>query len=266
MKPTKIEWTQAVWNPTIGCDKVSDGCQNCYAEIMAKRLQAMGNKDYKDGFTFKMLKHRLDEPLRNKKPTLYFVNSMSDLFHEKIDVAFLDEIMQIIWQTPHHQYQILTKRPHRMFEYFGGEIYSKKFTPNRKIFGGGITHHIPPNVWLGTTTESSRVKERIDIIRNLKASIKWLSIEPLLDDIGKLDLSGIHWIVVGGESGFNARVMQESWVINIQKQCKEQNVAFFFKQWGTYGSDGIKRNKKENGALLGGKLYREYPKLTTHNL
>ena len=132
MKPTKIEWAQAVWNPTIGCDRVSSGCKNCYAEIMAKRLQAMGNKDYKDGFQFKMLEHRLNEPLKNKKPTLYFVNSMSDLFHQKMKIYFLDSIMKIISQTPYHQYQILTKRPQKMREYF-------------------LHHNIPTNVWLGNT-------------------------------------------------------------------------------------------------------------------
>ena len=153
MKPTKIEWTQASWNPTIGCDKVSSGCKNCYAEAMAKRLQAIGNPDYKDGFAFKMLPQRLDEPKRNKKPTLYFVNSMSDLFHQKMDFSFLERVMQVIVDTPHHQYQILTKRPHTMKEYF-----SKR--------------EIPLNVWLGTTVESSKVKSRVDLIRDLGASVK----------------------------------------------------------------------------------------------
>ncbi len=242
MKPTKIDWAQAVWNPTIGCDRVSSGCKNCYAEIMAKRLQAMGNKDYKDGFQFKMLEHRLNEPLKNKKPTLYFVNSMSDLFHQKMKIYFLDSIMKIISQTPYHQYQILTKRPQKMREYF-------------------LHHNIPTNVWLGTTIESSRVKARIDLIRDLKASVKWLSIEPLLDDLGELDLNGIDWVIVGGESGYNARIMQKSWLINIKIQCDRAKIPFFFKQWGAYGEDGIKRNKKNNGALLDGKIYQAFPNI-----
>ena len=242
MKPTKIEWTQASWNPTIGCDKVSSGCKNCYAEAMAKRLQAIGNPDYKDGFAFKMLPQRLDEPKRNKKPTLYFVNSMSDLFHQKMDFVFLERVMQVIADTPHHQYQILTKRPHTMREYF-----SKR--------------EIPPNVWLGTTVESSKVKSRIDLIRDLSASVKWLSCEPLISDLGELDLRGIDWVIAGGESGANARAMKEEWVLNIKRQCEAQNVAFFFKQWGAWGSDGVKRSKKENGALLGGKIYQAYPKI-----
>lgn len=242
MKPTKIEWTQASWNPTIGCDKVSSGCKNCYAQAMAKRLQAIGNPDYKDGFAFKMLPQRLDEPKRNKKPTLYFVNSMSDLFHQKMDFGFLERVMQVIADTPHHQYQILTKRPHTMKEYF-----SKR--------------EIPPNVWLGTTVESSKVKSRIDLIRDLSASVKWLSCEPLISDLGELDLRGIDWVIAGGESGANARAMKEEWVLNIKRQCEAQNVAFFFKQWGAWGSDGVKRSKKENGALLGGKIYQAYPKI-----
>jgi len=231
---------QASWNPTIGCNKVSEGCRNCYAEIMAKRLQAIGNKDYKDGFMFKMLKNRLNEPLKNKKPTLYFVNSMSDLFHENMQKDFLDSILQTIKNTPYHQYQILTKRPKRMFDYFN-------------------SIDIPQNVWLGTTVESSFVKNRIDVIRDLECSVKWLSCEPLINDLGEIDLRGIDWVIVGGESGFKARAMQEKWVLNIKKQCQEQGVAFFFKQWGTWGNDGIKRNKKENGALLQGRIYREYP-------
>lgn len=242
MKPTKIEWTQASWNPTICCDKVSSGCKNCYAQAMAKRLQAIGNPDYKDGFAFKMLPQRLDEPKRNKKPTLYFVNSMSDLFHQKMDFGFLERVMQVIADTPHHQYQILTKRPHTMKEYF-----SKR--------------DIPPNVWLGTTVESSKVKSRIDLIRDLSASVKWLSCEPLISDLGELDLRGIDWVIAGGESGANARAMKEEWVLNIKRQCEAQNVAFFFKQWGAWGSDGVKRSKKENGALLGGKIYQAYPKI-----
>ncbi|ETD24917.1 phage Gp37/Gp68 family protein [Helicobacter macacae] len=242
MKPTKIEWTQASWNPTIGCDKVSSGCKNCYAQAMAKRLQAIGNPDYKDGFAFKMLPQRLDEPKRNKKPTLYFVNSMSDLFHQKMDFGFLERIMQVIADTPHHQYQILTKRPHTMKEYF-----SKR--------------EIPSNVWLGTTVESSNVKPRIDLIRDLSASVKWLSCEPLISDLGEIDLRGIDWVIAGGESGANARAMKEEWVLNIKRQCEAQNVAFFFKQWGAWGSDGVKRSKKENGALLGGKIYQAYPKI-----
>ncbi|CAM2964161.1 phage Gp37/Gp68 family protein [Helicobacter burdigaliensis] len=283
------------YNPTIGCTKVSDGCKNCYAESMAKRLQDLGNETYKDGFAFKMLPKRLEEPLRNKKPTLYFVNSMSDLFREKMDYTFLDSILQVIKQTPHHQYQILTKRPLRMRQYFLGDsgdfggVFNENLSGDLKkddgnakrvlikgleegisnyqsihagshCFGGGKTREIPKNVWLGTTIESYKVKERIELIRDIPAPIKWLCCEPLLSDLGELDLSGIGWVVVGGESGARARRMQKEWVLNIKRQCEEQNVAFFFKQWGAYGEDGVKRRKKENGAKLDGKIYQEYPK------
>lgn len=159
-----------------------------------------------------------------------------------MDFGFLERVMQVIADTPHHQYQILTKRPHTMKEYF-----SKR--------------EIPPNVWLGTTVESSKVKSRIDLIRDLSASVKWLSCEPLISDLGELDLRGIDWVIAGGESGANARAMKEEWVLNIKRQCEAQNVAFFFKQWGAWGSDGVKRSKKENGALLGGKIYQAYPKI-----
>ena len=161
---------------------------------------------------------------------------------EKMKIYFLDSIMKIISQTPYHQYQILTKRPQKMREYF-------------------LHHNIPTNVWLGTTIESSRVKARIDLIRDLKASVKWLSIEPLLDDLGELDLNGIDWVIVGGESGYNARIMQKSWLINIKIQCDRAKIPFFFKQWGAYGEDGIKRNKKNNGALLDGKIYQAFPNI-----
>lgn len=237
---TKIEWTESTWNPTIGCTKVTLGCKNCYAELMAKRLQAMGNKDYQDGFKFKMLPQRLDEPKRNKKPTMYFVNSMSDLFHEDMDYSFLDSILKVIEETPQHQYQILTKRPEKMREYF-------------------IRNAVPSNAWLGTTVETFEVKHRIDLIRDLNATVKFLSCEPLISDLGEMDLRGIDWVIVGGESGSKARPMKEEWALNIQKQCEEQKVAFFFKQWGTWGSDGVRRNKKKNGSLLHGKMYKEYP-------
>ncbi|WP_169784130.1 phage Gp37/Gp68 family protein [Campylobacter curvus] len=237
-------FTFSTWNPTIGCHKVSVGCTNCYAEVMAKRLQSLGNEIYKDGFKFKMLPSRLNEPLKAKRPTIFFVNSMSDLFHENMSFEFLDEILTIISQTPHHQYQILTKRPHRMRAYF-------------------LTRHIPKNVWLGTTVESSFVKDRIDLIRDLNASVKWLSCEPLINDLGELNLSGIDWVVAGGESGAKARAMKKQWALNLKSECDRQGVAFYFKQWGAWGEDGIKRDKKANGTVLDGKIYKNYPKFSS---
>lgn len=240
MKSTKIEWTEKVWNPSIGCDKVSAGCKFCYAEVFAKRLQAMNMKDYKDGFKFNILPHRLEEPLRIKKPTKFFVNSMSDLFHEEMPFEYLDMIFDVIKKTPQHIYQILTKREKIMLEYFS-------------------THTVPENVWLGVSVENATFKKRIDFLRKIKAAIRFISIEPLIGSVGKLNLSGIHWAIVGGESGRRARPIKKEWVEEIFHQCKEQNVAFFFKQWGTWGADEIKRNKKENGREFKGKEWNEYP-------
>ena len=240
MKTTKIEWTEATWNPSIGCSKVTAGCKNCYAEVMARRLQAMGVTCYKDGFKFKILPERLNEPVKVKKPTKFFVNSMSDLFHKNMPFNFLDDIFEVIENTPHHKYQILTKR----------ETILKKYFLNRPV---------PKNVWLGVTVEDINTKHRIDILRDISANIRFISMEPLITDIGKLNLTGIHWVIVGGESGIRARPMNPEWAINIQKECAEQKTAFFFKQWGTWGEDGIKRNKKENGSLLLGKQWKEEP-------
>jgi protein gp37 len=240
MKTTKIEWTEATWNPSIGCSKVTAGCKNCYAEIMARRLQAMGVAGYEDGFGFKILPERLCQPVNIKKPTKFFVNSMSDLFHEKMPFDFLDEVFEVIASTPQHHYQILTKREHVLQKYFSDR-------------------DVPTNVWLGVTVEHEQTKHRIDILRNINASIRFVSIEPLIGNVGALNLDGIHWIIVGGESGVSARPMNPEWAINVQQQCAEQKVAFFFKQWGTWGEDGIKRNKKENGNVLLGKEWKEEP-------
>ena len=240
MKTTKIEWTEATWNPSVGCTKVTAGCKNCYAEVMARRLQAMGSVGYEDGFKFKILPERLNQPISIKKPTKFFVNSMSDLFHEKMPFEFLDEIFKIISSTPQHHYQILTKREHILQRYF-------------------MDRTVPANVWLGVTVEHGQTKHRIVVLRNMNVSVRFISIEPLIGDVGTLDLTGIHWVIVGGESGMSARPMKPEWAINIQRQCAEQKVAFFFKQWGTWGQDGVKRNKKINGSILLGKEWKEKP-------
>jgi len=240
---SKIEWTEETWNPTTGCTKVSAGCKNCYAEVMANRLQAMNTPGYDNGFEFSMMPDRLDQPIRKKKSTKYFVNSMSDLFHEKMPTSFLNKIMGVIDLTPQHIYQILTKREDAMFDYF----------QNRNV---------PENIWLGVSVEDKKSGvPRIDKLRNINATIKFLSVEPLLEDLGEINLSGIDWVIVGGESGAKARPMKKEWALNIQKQCKEQNVAFFFKQWGTWGADGVRRSKKSNGRILEGKEWSEYPEL-----
>ena len=238
---SRIEWTEQTWNPTTGCTKVSPGCKHCYAEVMARRLCAMGTPGYENAFKLALHPDRLGQPLKRKKPTVYFVNSMSDLFHEKIPDDFLDKIFSTIRQTPQHTYQILTKRAERLPRYF-------------------TDRNCPSNVWLGVTVEDKKYGlPRIDYLRQVKAKIRFLSIEPLLEDLGRINLDGIHWVIVGGESGHHARPMQYEWIENIQRQTKQNNIAFFFKQWGGWGADGIKRHKKANGRLFQGQTWDAYP-------
>jgi len=242
MKKSKIEWTEATWNPSTGCTKISAGCKNCYAETMSNRLKAMGAPGYKNGFDFSIMPDRLNAPLKTKKPTKYFVNSMSDLFHEEMPFEFLDRVFDVINQTPQHTYQILTKREDRLLTYFNEQ-------------------EIPSNVWMGVSVENQKTKNRIDALRMIPAKIRFLSLEPLLEDLGDLNLSNIHWVIVGGESGAKARPMKADWAISIQEQCEKQGVSFFFKQWGTWGADGIRRSKKANGRVLLGQEWNEEPTL-----
>ena len=239
----KIEWTEQTWNPSAGCTKISAGCQNCYAETMAIRLQAIGVKGYENGFKFNIVPCRLNDPLKKKKPTVFFVNSMSDIFHKDMPLDYLDKIFNVIEQTPQHTYQILTKRADRMLEYFS----------HRKV---------SENIWLGVTVENKKEGlPRIDFLRNIKASVLFLSIEPLLEDLGEINLSNIDWVIVGGESGNKARPMEKEWVLNIKQQCEKNDVAFFFKQWGTWGADKVKRNKKLNGKELDAKIWQQFPEI-----
>ncbi len=239
---SKIEWTEKTWNPVVGCTKISPGCKHCYAEVMSKRLRAMGTPGYEKEFkNVVTLPDRLSEPMKRGKPTMYFVNSMSDLFHEKVLMAYLDKVFNVIQQCPQHTFQILTKRAARMEEYF------------RWV-------DTPDNAWLGVSVENKNTaRHRIYCLKRTPAKVRFLSVEPLLEDLGELDLDGIQWVIVGGESGAKARPMKESWALNVQRQCKAQNVPFFFKQWGTYGHDGVRRSKKANGRLLSGKTWDAMP-------
>lgn len=244
---TKIEWTEQTWNPTTGCTKISPGCKHCYAETMATRLQAMGARGYDNGFKLSVLPERLAEPLKRRKPTMYFVNSMSDLFHNGISFEFLDQVFDVIRRTPQHTYQILTKRA----------------TTMRKYFNQG-SRIVPDNVWLGVSVENRKYGlPRIDDLRQINAGIRFLSVEPLLEDIGEIDLTDIHWVIVGGESGPKARPMKREWVEAIKEQCIEQDVSFFFKQWGGWGADGKRRAKKANGRKLEGRVWDEMPRNVT---
>lgn len=241
MAETKIEWTDKTWNPVTGCTKKSEGCAHCYAEVMARRLKGMGQVKYRNAFKLTMHPEDLNEPRKWTKGHNIFVCSMGDLFHEEVPFEFVDKVIEVIRDTPQHRYQILTKRAERMQEYFS-------------------THDVPTNAWLGVTVEVQKSKFRIDCLRELNATVRFLSCEPLLEDLGEMNLEGIDWVIVGGESGVKARPMQESWVLNIMSQAKSFRSAFFFKQWGTWGQDGIKRNKHANGKLLQGKVVHNMPK------
>ncbi|MFP3606067.1 DUF5131 family protein [Paraburkholderia sp. SIMBA_053] len=245
---SSIEWTEQTWNPTVGCTKISPGCKHCYAEGMARRLKAMGTPGYENGFSLTLLPTRLEDPLKRKRPTTYFVNSMSDLFHDRVPDAYIEQVFDVIARTPHHTYQILTKRAPRMARYFRKRV-------------------VPANAWLGVSVEDRKYGvPRIDHLRTIDATIRFLSVEPLLQDVGELDLSDIHWVIVGGESGPKARPMKTEWALSIQRQCEEQKVAFFFKQWGGWGADGKKRAKAANGRLLDGRTWDEMPTAVSERL
>lgn len=236
-----IEWTEQTWNPSTGCTKISPGCKHCYAEVMARRLHAMGARGYEKGFQLTLHEARLGQPLARRKPTVYFVNSMSDLFHEDVPDSFLDRVFSVIESTPHHTYQILTKRSDRLPLYF-----------KRRI--------CPRNVWLGVSVEDRKYGvPRIDHLRSVQAHIRFLSVEPLLEDLGRINLQDIHWVIVGGESGHGARPMREEWVAGVQAQAEEAGAAFFFKQWGGWGADGVRRDKKANGRQFRGRTWDDFP-------
>jgi len=254
MAETQIEWTDATWNPVAGCSVVSAGCTNCYAMEMAKRLQAMNVSKY-EGLTRRSGKRTiwngivredhlaLDIPLRWKKPKKIFVNSMSDLFHERVSDAFILKVWGVMRATPHHHYQILTKRPERM-----GALVRSKIAD------------VLPNVWLGTSVEDGQVIGRIDHLRTIPAAIRFISFEPLIGSVGTIDLSGIDWAIVGGESGRSARPIREDWIDEIYDQCSFYETIFFFKQWGTWGKDNKRRSKKANGRVYRDKEWNEMPK------
>ncbi len=243
---SRIEWTESTWNPVVGCTKISAGCKHCYAEVMARRLQAMGAPGYEQGFkTVRILPERLGDPLRRKKPTLYFVNSMSDLFHDQVPETFIDQVFDVMRRTPQHTYQVLTKRGQRLGRY-------------------ASRTDVPVNVWLGVSVENKRHGvPRIAHLQAAPISTRFLSVEPLLEDVGELNLTGIDWVIVGGESGHKARPMNIEWARNVQRQCAEQGVLFFFKQWGNWGPDGTRRTKKANGRILDGRTWDDMPAVAT---
>ena len=233
MSYSRIEWTEATWNPVTGCSKVSAGCQNCYAERMAKRLQAMGQPNYSQGFKVAMHEKTLTLPLSWKKPRLIFVNSMSDLFHKEVHLPFIIRVFEVMLKANWHRYQILTKRSERLLE------LDPKLT-------------WAPHIWMGVTVEDDAHKGRIRDLQKTHAHLKFVSFEPLLGPLGRLPFKGIDWAIVGGESGPGARPMNPAWVISVRDQCESAGVPFFFKQWG-----GV--NKKKAGRLLEGRQYSGLP-------
>jgi len=230
---SSIEWTDATWNPVTGCDKISPGCKHCYAERLSHRLQAMGNKNYRNGFDVTLQPHMLDHPLSWKSPKRIFVNSMSDLFHEKVPLAYIKRVFRVMNQADWHQFQILTKRAERLEKVSGQLDWSR-------------------NIWMGVSVENEEYLDRIDHLRRSGAQVKFLSVEPLLAPLGIVDLGGIDWVIVGGESGPGARPMNHEWVSSIRDQCQQAGVAFFFKQWG-----GVQ--KKKTGRSLDGRTWDEMP-------
>jgi len=235
MATTKIEWTESTWNPITGCTKISSGCKFCYAEVMARRLKAMGQEKYKNGFELALHPDALNEPYTWKKGKMIFVNSMSDLFHKEIQIEYIQKIFRVIKENPQHVFQILTKRAD-VLRYYDSEGWLEW----------------PHNLWMGVTVESNEVMHRIDNLKSTGARVKFLSCEPLLTSLPELNLQGIDWVIVGGESGRTPRPIKEEWVIDIKEQCLKMNVAFYFKQWGG-------TNKKKAGKMLEGKVYKEMP-------
>jgi len=249
MAQSNIEWTELTWNPTTGCNKISAGCKFCYAEVMSKRLQAMGMKKYANGFKLTIQPDALNIPYQLKKPSTIFVNSMSDLFHEEIPFEYLQQVFKVMNDCPQHSFQVLTKRA----EYLSKVASKLDWTPN---------------IWMGVSVEDDKVLNRIDYLRETPAVIKFVSLEPLIGPLTNLKLKNIDWAIVGGESGFKARPIQKEWVEDIQNQCRKEKVAFFFKQWGKAefnhdpldpSIDSDHPNHAKGGCMLNGKIYREMP-------
>jgi protein gp37 len=228
-----IEWTESTWNPVTGCTKVSPGCKHCYAERMAERLQAMGQANYRNGFTLTLQPQMLDKPLRWKKAQTIFVNSMSDLFHRDVPVDYIHRVFGVMRRAHWHRFQVLTKRSDRLVELDPLLDWA-------------------PNIWIGVSVESDEYRARIDDLRRTGARLKFLSLEPLLGPLHNLDLRGIDWVIVGGESGLGARTLDPAWVVDLRNQCLDAGVLFFFKQWGG-------KNKKKAGRFLDGRTWDQMP-------
>jgi protein gp37 len=235
---TEIEWTDATWNPVTGCTKISAGCDNCYAARFSERFRGVPGHPFESGFDLRLRPERLEQPLAWRRPRMIFVNSMSDLFHKEIPFAFIDRVFSTMERAPWHTFQVLTKRSSRLRSYVN-ERYPNKLAP--------------AHIWLGTSVEDGSKKSRMRHIKQTNAAVRFLSVEPLIGPIGDLDLQGIHWVIVGGESGPRSRPMQPEWAQEVRDQCKAAKVPFFFKQWGG-------RTPKAGGRLLDGREWSQLPK------
>jgi protein gp37 len=235
---SKIEWTDATWNPVRGCTKISPGCAHCYAETFAERFRNVPGHPYELGFDLRLVPQKLAEPLKWRSSKMVFVNSMSDLFHDDVPDEYIVSVAQIMVEADRHTYQVLTKRSERMADLLRTRL---QFAASK------------PHIWWGVSVENrAHGLPRVDHLRFAPAHIRFLSVEPLLEDLGAFDLTGIHWVIAGGESGRGARPMKEEWVRSLRDHCKSQGVAFFFKQWGGF-------NKAKNGRILDGRTYDEFP-------
>jgi protein gp37 len=236
---TAIEWTDATWNPVTGCTKISAGCDRCYAERFSERFRGTPGHPFETGFDLTLRPERVEQPLRWRQPRMIFVNSMSDLFHKEIPKSYISSVFDTMEAADWHTYQVLTKRSSLLQKFVNARY------PDRKA---------PPHIWLGVSVENRAATSRIDHLRRVNASVRFLSVEPLIAPVGRLSLDGIHWVIVGGESGAGARPMDPAWVLDIRDQCVAADVAFFFKQWGG-------RSPKAGGRLLDGDEWNEFPKI-----
>lgn len=241
---SSIEWTDATWNPVTGCTKISRGCDHCYAEAFSERFRNVSGHHFSMGFDLAVRPERLKQPIAWKKPKIIFVNSMSDLFHKDIPKDFVDQVFDTMETADWHIYQVLTKRSSLMMKYVNNRYKNGK---------------CPKHIWLGVSVEDAPAKSRIAHLRQCRAATRFLSIEPLIGDVGALCLSDIDWVIVGGESGSQARPMKPEWAISVMNQCQIANVKFFFKQWGRFGVDGVARSKKANGRTLQGREHNGMP-------
>lgn len=245
---SEIEWTDATWNPVTGCTKVSPGCDRCYAERFSERFRGVPGHSFQNGFDLTLRPERLEQPLAWRRPRLIFVNSMSDLFHKDVPFGFVASVFDTMERATWHTFQVLTKRSSPMREFVAHRYRQRP---------------VPPHIWLGVSVENRQATSRVRHLRGTNATVRFLSLEPLIEDIGEVDLAGIHWVIVGGKSGPGARPMRPEWATRVRDVCQTEGIPFFFKQWGAWGADGRRGSKLANGRYLDGRTWDELPVIGT---